>query len=72
MSEQELEQNTTQPVELTIVDLQNIRSIIDVAARRGAFSAAEMSAIGSVYNKLDGFLNTVVPAKTEETTEENT
>lgn len=47
--------------ELTITDLQNIRGIIDAAARRGAFGAAEMSAIGSVFNKLDAFLNVVAP-----------
>ena len=47
--------------ELTIVDLQNIRSIIDVAARRGAFGAGEMAAIGNVFNKLDTFLNVVAP-----------
>ena len=47
--------------ELTIVDLQNIRSVIDVAARRGAFGAGEMAAIGNVFNKLDTFLNAVAP-----------
>lgn len=47
--------------DLTVVDLQNIRSIIDVAARRGAFAAAEMTAVGTVFNKLDAFLNTVAP-----------
>jgi hypothetical protein len=45
--------------ELTIVDLQNIRSIIDVAAKRGAFGAGEMAAIGGVYNKLEAFLAAV-------------
>ncbi len=47
--------------ELTIVDLQNIRSIIDVAAKRGAFGAGEMAAIGGVYNKLEAFLAAVAP-----------
>jgi hypothetical protein len=55
--------------ELTIVDLQNLRSIIDVAARRGAFGAAEMTAVGGTFNKLDAFLAVAapqVPAQTEE------
>ena len=34
--------NNSPAVELTLIDLQNIRSIIDVASRRGAFGAAEM------------------------------
>jgi hypothetical protein len=61
-------QPTTPSADLTIVDLQNIRSIIDVAARRGAFAAAEMTSIGTVFNKLDTFLNTVVPPQTEPST----
>lgn len=48
--------------DLTVTDLQNIRAIIDIAATRGAFKAAEMSAVGSVFNKLDTFLNAVAPA----------
>lgn len=54
-------------VELTVVDLQNIRQIIDVAARRGAFQAGEMAAVGNVYNKLDGFLAKVAPPPAEQT-----
>lgn len=53
-----------QAPELTITDLQNVRSVIDIAATRGAFKAAEMAAVGSVFNKLDAFLQAVVPAQT--------
>ena len=53
-------QPATQP-ELTISDLQNIRSIIEVASKRGAFGAGEMSAIGSVFDKLSTFLAAVAP-----------
>jgi hypothetical protein len=49
--------------ELTVTDLQNIRAVIDVAATRGAFKAAEMTAVGTVFNKLDTFLNAVTPAQ---------
>jgi len=51
--------------ELNIVDLQNLKAIIDVAAKRGAFSAGEMAAVGTVYNKLDAFLTSAVPAQPE-------
>jgi hypothetical protein len=62
--ENQEEQTTPQAApELTITDLQNIRSIIDAASRRGAFGASEMAAIGSVFNKLDAFLNAVAPAQ---------
>jgi len=47
--------------ELTIADLTNLRSVIDVAAQRGAFRAAEMSAVGAVFNKLNTFLEAVYP-----------
>ena len=51
--------------ELNIVDLQNIRAIIDTAARRGAFNAQEMSGIGGVFDRLNTFINAVVPAPQE-------
>jgi hypothetical protein len=52
--------------ELTVTDLQNIRAVIDIACTRGAFKAAEMSAVGTVFNKLDMFLAAVVPAQAAE------
>jgi hypothetical protein len=71
----EAEQQVNQPAEeqapaqpdLTITDLQNLRAIIDVASSRGAFKAAEMAAVGTVFNKLDAFLNAVAPAQQAQT-----
>ena len=57
---QEAQQPAANP-ELTIADLTNLRSVIDVAAQRGAFRAAEMSAVGAVFNKLNTFLEAVYP-----------
>ena len=51
--------------ELNLVDLQNIRAIIDTAARRGAFSAQEMSGVGGVFDRLNTFINAVAPAPQE-------
>ena len=45
--------------DLTVQDLQALRSIIDVASSRGAFKPAEMTAVGTVYTKLDTFLKAV-------------
>lgn len=62
---------TTGPVggeaapELTVQDLGNLRAIIDVAAQRGAFRAAEMEAVGNAFNKLNTFLNAVAPPQPE-------
>lgn len=55
--------------ELTVQDLGNLRAIIDVASQRGAFRAAEMAAVGSVFNRLNDFLNAVAPPA-EQTAEE--
>lgn len=54
--------------DLSVTDLLNIRAVLDVAATRGAFKANEMSAVGTVYNKLDTFLNAVAPAPAQENT----
>ena len=57
---------------LTVADLRNIRTIIDISSSRGAFRGAELKTIGEVFDKLDAFLK-AVDAKTEEqNTEENT
>lgn len=48
-----------QNYDLTVQDLSALKAIIDVAAQRGAFKPNEMQAIGTVYNKLSGFLDAV-------------
>ena len=58
--------------ELSINDLQNLRAIIDTAAKRGAFQANEMAAVGSVYDRLNTFLIAVVPKPTQEAAPEAT
>lgn len=55
-----------QQPDLTVTDLNNIRAIIDVAVRRGAFGAAEASGVGQVFDKLNTFLNAVSPQKPED------
>lgn len=48
-----------EPVQLTVADLQLLGRIIDLASRRGAFQAAELSQVGEAFNKLAGFLSYV-------------
>ena len=42
--------------DLNINDLNAMKQIIDIASGRGAFKAAEMEAVGKIYNKLSNFL----------------
>lgn len=59
MENQEQQVNNEAPAlpELSVNDLQNLRAVVETAARRGAFQAQEMSAVGSVFDKLNNFLN---------------
>jgi hypothetical protein len=62
----EQEQNKPATPELTVTDLVNLRAIVDVAVLRGTFGANEISSVGSVFDKLNTFLNAVAPQKTED------
>lgn len=53
------EQAAQPAADLTISDLAGLRSVIDVASQRGAFKAAEMEAVGKLFNKLNLFLDQV-------------
>lgn len=53
-------QGQTAP-ELTINDLNALKTIIDVATQRGAFKAGEMESVGKIYNRLSVFLESVTP-----------
>lgn len=62
---------TVEAVQLTISDLQLLSRVVDLASRRGAFQASELSQVGDIYNKLAGFLayveSTQPKAETTET-----
>lgn len=53
-------ENTTQSQPITVQDLDSIRAIIDLAARRGAFQGSELEQVGIVFNKLNAFLEGIV------------
>ncbi len=57
---------TTAPTvtELSLQDLGTLVQIIDLASQRGAFKPAEMTAVGTTYSKLVGFLNNATAAQT--------
>ena len=54
------------PTALSIGDLKNISTILDVASTRGAFKANEMAGVGFLYNKLQAFLAKVAPEQKSE------
>ena len=58
--------------DLSVQDLQGLKTIIDVESQRGAFKPNEMMSVGQVYGKLEAFLSAVqqqqaqqAPAKAE-------
>lgn len=46
---------------LSVTDLVGLRQIIAVAAQRGAFKAEEMEVVGKHYNRLNAFVQSVIP-----------
>ena len=61
---------SVEAVQLTIADLQLLSRIIDLASRRGAFQAGELSQVGDAFNKLSSFLAYVDSQTKEAATEE--
>ena len=62
------EQETTAAPEatspsVTVNDLVNIHNIIDLASKRGAFQANELSSVGAVANKVKEFVDHVQAAQ---------
>lgn len=58
-SNNEVPPSQAEGADLTITDLSNIKQIIDLASSRGSFRPSEMVAVGTVYNKLQNFLNSI-------------
>jgi len=60
--------------ELKINDLLQVRALVELSVRRGAFQANEMTAVGAIYDRLNNFLNAVAPPappQTDETVNNN-
>lgn len=60
VTEAATEETAQQGPDLTVQDLQALKSIIDVASQRGAFKPNEMMTVGQTYTKLEQFLAAVV------------
>merc|ERR1711934_147379 len=70
LAEQTEEQTEEQTDKITLNDLGSIKNIINVASRRGAFGAEEFIDIGTVYGKLEKFLQVQVKILEEKVEEE--
>lgn len=55
---------------MNLQDLVYLVNIVDVASRRGAFKAEELSAVGGVYDKVVAFLKSTGAIKEPEAAEE--
>lgn len=43
--------------DFNLTDFVNIKSLLELASRRGAFTAQEMSSVGRVFDRLENFVN---------------
>lgn len=54
---------------VTLTDLQNVLVVLDIASTRGAFRGPELQPVGALYDKINKFLQSVLPPQpTEEST----
>lgn len=68
MSEQE-QPNPDQTITLT--EIQNILTVVDLASSRGAFRGPELEQIGQLYNKFRRFVESATQAPQANGTEGN-
>ena len=57
------EQPQPQAPSVSVNDLVNVYNIIDLASKRGAFQANELSSVGAVANKVKEFVDHVQAAQ---------
>lgn len=50
------------PINLSIQDLQNLLIIVDLASQRGAFRAGELGQIGQIFDRVNAFVSSTIPA----------
>lgn len=55
--------NTPQPLEITLDDLNTVRTLIDVVSQRGAFMGNELSSVGMLRDKIHAFIESAAAEK---------
>jgi len=66
MSEETQVEAQAEAPAVTVNDLANVYAVIDLASKRGAFQAGELSAVGAVANKIKSFIDFVQAAQAEQ------
>jgi len=51
-----VDNQTTKDSGITVQDISMVVQIMDLASSRGAFRGAELTQVGAVFDKLNGFL----------------
>lgn len=54
-----LEEGAGGPESISLNDLQLLAQIVDLASQRGAFRGAELTQVGTIFDKLNAFLGFV-------------
>lgn len=63
-----MDETQAQQPQLSINDLQNLRAVVDLAVKRGAFGAAEASSVGAVFDRLNTFLEALAQQSQQDET----
>ena len=58
---------TEEGPKLTVQDIRDLLTVVDAACKRGAFQAGEMATVGTLYNRVKGFVDAVEPQTQGET-----
>lgn len=61
MSEQQMGQQSQEPIQVTLNDIASIVQLIDVVSRRGGIQGNEMAGVGMLRDKLEQFLKQNMP-----------
>ena len=62
--------NTPQPLEITLDDLNTVRTLIDVVSQRGAFMGNELSSVGMLRDKIHAVIEATTTEQEKEDKEE--
>lgn len=57
------------PESISLMDLQTLLQIVDLASQRGAFRGAELTQVGTIFDKLNTFLTFVAEQQAAASTE---
>jgi len=61
----------SEPVNLSVGDLQSVLNIMDLCTQRGSFRASELEGVGRLYNHIYRFVQQHQPQDTQDTQDTN-